>query len=42
MLTERYEAPDALEDPRHVKVSTEAAPADTTLALLKALIRLRD
>ncbi len=42
MLTERYEAPDALEDPRHVTVSTEAAPEDTTLALLKALIRLRD
>ncbi len=42
MLTERYEAPDALEDPRHVKVRTEGAPEDTTLRILKTLIRLAD
>jgi len=42
MLTERYEAPDALEDPRHVRVGTEGAPEDTTLAILKTLIRGRD
>ncbi|MEF8865738.1 MAG: AAA family ATPase [Salinibacter sp.] len=40
MLTERYEAPDALEDPRHVRVGTEGSPAQTTLDVLKTLIRL--
>jgi hypothetical protein len=42
MLTERYRPPTALEDPFHVRVDTEASPADTTRALLKALIRLND
>ncbi|WP_103026502.1 AAA family ATPase [Salinibacter altiplanensis] len=40
MLTERYEAPDALEDPRHVRMGTEGTPAQTTLDILKTLIRL--
>ena len=40
MLTDRYEAPDALEDPRHVRVGTEGAPEQTTLNILKTLIRL--
>ena len=42
MLTERYEAPDALEDPRHVRIGTEGAPEQTTLRILKTLIRLAD
>jgi predicted kinase len=42
MLTERYEAPDALEDPRHIKVGTEGTPNQTTLRILKTLIRLAD
>ena len=42
MLTERYEAPDALEDPRHVQIGTAGAPADTTLEILKTLIRRAD
>ena len=42
MLTERYEAPAALEDPRHVQIGTEGAPDDTTLEILKTLIRLTD
>jgi len=42
MLTERYEAPDALEDPRHVRVGTEPPPEQTTLNILKTLIRLAD
>lgn len=39
-LNARYEAPDALEDSRHIQVSTETSPADTTRHILKALIRL--
>ncbi|WP_263786365.1 AAA family ATPase [Salinibacter grassmerensis] len=42
MLTDRYEAPTALEDPRHVRVGTEGAPDQTTLDILKTLIRLAD
>lgn len=42
MLAERYEAPDALEDPRHVQIGTTGAPADTTLEILKTLIRRAD
>jgi hypothetical protein len=41
MLAERYEAPAALEDPRHVQIGTEGAPDDTTLEILKSLIRLK-
>ncbi len=39
-LSERYEAPDALEDARHVRISAEQAPEDTTRDLLQELIRL--
>jgi aminoglycoside phosphotransferase family enzyme/predicted kinase len=39
-LSDRYQAPSALEDPRHVRVDAEGDPQDTTLAVLKALIRL--
>jgi predicted kinase len=42
LLTARYEAPTALEDPRHVRIDTEDDPQETTLAVLKALIRLND
>ena len=42
MLTERYEAPDTLEDPRHVRIGPEGAPDQTTLKILKTLIRLAD
>ncbi len=42
MLTDRYEAPNALEDPRHVRIRTEGAPEQTTLDILKTLIRLAD
>jgi len=41
-LNRRYEAPSALEDSRHVRIDTERSPEETTLALLKALIRLND
>lgn len=40
MLNERYDAPDALEDPRHVRIDTKGSPNDTTLDILKTLIRL--
>ncbi|PSQ97238.1 MAG: hypothetical protein BRD55_02835 [Bacteroidetes bacterium SW_9_63_38] len=40
MLNDRYQVPTALEDPFHVRVSAADAPADTTLNILKALIRL--
>ncbi len=40
MLTARYEAPDALEDARHVRVSAHDNPDITTLDLLKQLIRI--
>ncbi len=42
VLDARYEPPSPLEDPRHVRIGTERSPEDTTLALLKALIRLND
>ncbi|MFB6272927.1 MAG: nucleoside monophosphate kinase [Salinibacter sp.] len=42
LLADRYEAPGALEDARHVRIGTEGAPADTTLKILKTLIRLAD
>ncbi len=42
MLDARYQPPTALEDPFHVRVDTEDAPEETTLAILKALIRLND
>ncbi len=41
-LDDRYEAPSALEDPHHVRIDTERSPEDTTLAILKALVRLND
>lgn len=41
-LNERYQAPDALEDPRHVRISSESPPEDTTLEILKTLIRLNN
>jgi aminoglycoside phosphotransferase family enzyme/predicted kinase len=40
MLNDRYQAPTALEDPFHVRVSAAAPPEETTLSILKALIRL--
>lgn len=42
MLQERYEAPTALEDARHVRVSTEPDPTETTTDILKHLIRMED
>lgn len=41
-LMARYQAPDALEDARHVRIGTDRSEDDTTLAILKALIRLGD
>jgi len=41
-LSARYQAPNALEDPRHIQISTERSPEDTTLDILKALIRLEN
>lgn len=40
LLNQRYEAPTALEDARHVRVPTEDTPDATTLSIMKALIRL--
>lgn len=40
LLNARYEAPTALEDPFHVRIDTERDPEETTLDILKALIRL--
>lgn len=40
MLSERYQQPDALEDPRHVRVDTQQNRQETTLEVLKNLIRL--
>lgn len=40
MLDERYDAPDALEDPRHVRIDTQRIQNETTLDILKTLIRL--
>jgi hypothetical protein len=42
MLDTRYQPPTALEDPFHVRIDTADAPEDTTLDILKALIRLND
>lgn len=42
LLNERYQAPDALEDARHIRVDTERTSEDTTLAILKALVRLNE
>ena len=42
MLTKRYEAPNALEDPRPVQIGTEGIPKQTTLKILRTLIRLSD
>ncbi|PQJ33424.1 hypothetical protein BSZ35_01375 [Salinibacter sp. 10B] len=42
MLNARYHPPTALEDPFHVRVDTEASPPDTTLSILKTLIRLNN
>jgi len=39
-LSARYEAPTALETPFHVRIDSADAPEDTTLSILKALIRL--
>jgi aminoglycoside phosphotransferase family enzyme/predicted kinase len=39
-LMARYEAPDALEDPRHRRIDTDRSEDETTRAILKALIRL--
>jgi len=41
-LSARYQAPTALEDPRHVRIGADGSIDDTTLAILKALIRLND
>ncbi|MES3630436.1 MAG: AAA family ATPase [Longimonas sp.] len=41
LLTARYEAPDALEDARHVQVEATGEPEDTTVQILKALIQLK-
>jgi len=41
-LMERYRAPHALEDPHHVRISTEQSPEDTTQQMLEVLIRLHD
>jgi predicted kinase len=41
-LDSRYDAPTALEDARHLRVDTERSPEETTLAILKTLIRLND
>ncbi len=42
MLNERYQPPSALEDPFHVRVSTEPSSSETTLSLLKTLVRLQN
>jgi predicted kinase len=39
-LRDRYEAPTALEDPHHVRVSTEPPRVETTTKILKHLVRL--
>ncbi len=40
MLSSRYEAPDALEDPFHIHASAQASPTATTTDILKHLARL--
>ena len=42
LLDRRYQPPTALEDARHVRIDATGSPQDTTLAILKALIRLND
>jgi hypothetical protein len=41
MLTRRYEAPDALEDARHIHVASGDDPEATTQEALQHLVRLR-
>lgn len=41
MLNTRYEAPDALEDARHVRISTANGVEDATLDILRHLIRFK-
>lgn len=41
MLVARYEAPDALEDARHIQVRSDDDPTATTLDTLKHLVRLK-
>ena len=41
MLNARYEAPDALEDARHIHVTSEDNLEDTTREVLQHLVRLR-
>ncbi|NBB85441.1 MAG: AAA family ATPase, partial [Bacteroidetes bacterium] len=40
-LTDRYEAPNALEDARYVRISAEQPAADSTRSILQTLIRLQ-
>jgi len=40
-LADRYEAPNALEDARHVRISAEQSADDTTRGILQTLIRLQ-
>jgi len=40
-LADRYEAPNALEDARHVRISAEQSAEDTTRSILQTLIRLQ-
>ena len=42
LLNRRYQAPSALEDANHVRIDATGSPQETTLAVLKALIRLND
>lgn len=42
MLDERYDAPDALEDSRHIHIDTQDSPNETTLEILQTLIRLNN
>ncbi len=41
MLVRRYEAPDALEDARHIQVRSDEDPAVTTREALQHLVRLK-
>ena len=41
MLIRRYEAPNALEDARHIQVRSDDDPETTTLEMLKHLVRLK-
>lgn len=42
LLNRRYQAPTALEDANHVRIDATDSPQETTLTILKALIRLND